>query len=87
VLEEDFSIMTVPAMNFWLCKFVLEVQRKDGKPYAPDTVYQTCCALLRLLKDADCAEVLILTNPEFTKLGAQYVDARMTNEEYWKVTA
>ena len=76
VLEEDFSIMTVPAMNFWLCKFVLEVRRKDGKPYAPDTVYQICCALLRLLKDADRAEVNILTNPKFTKFRGT-LDARM----------
>ena len=47
VLEEDFTTMTVPAMNFWLSKFVLEVRRKDEKPYAPDTIYQICCGLLK----------------------------------------
>ena len=65
VLEEDFTTMTVPAMNFWLSKFVLEVRRKDEKPYAPDTIYQICCGLLRLLKEANQAKVNILSNPEF----------------------
>ena len=29
VLEKDFTTMTVPAMNFWLSKFVLEVRKKE----------------------------------------------------------
>jgi len=76
VLEEGFSIMTVPAMNFWLCKFVLEVRRKDGEPYGPDTLYQIRCALLRLLKDADRGDVNVLTNHKFTKFRGT-LDARM----------
>ena len=30
--KEDFSEMSIAAMNFWLCKFVLEVRRKDKNP-------------------------------------------------------
>ncbi|XP_065894185.1 uncharacterized protein [Dysidea avara] len=47
-LLEDFCKMSKQAMNFWLGKFVLEVRQKDGRPYSPDTLYQICCALLRL---------------------------------------
>ena len=55
--------MTVRDMNFWLAKFVLEVRRRDGEPYSPETLYQICCGLLRLLKDADRTEVNILYFP------------------------
>ena len=41
------------------------VRRKDAKPYPPDTLYQIFCGLLRLLKEADQAEVNILTDPIF----------------------
>ena len=47
---EDICKMSVKAMNFWLAKFVLEVRRRDGKPYSSETLYQVCCGLLRLLK-------------------------------------
>ena len=57
--------MSVTAMNFWLCKFVIEVRRKDKTLYAPDTLYQICCGLLRLLKEADRAEINILSDPAF----------------------
>ena len=52
LLVEDFCKMRVRDMNFWLLKFVLEVRRRDGQPYSPETLYQICCGLLRLLKDA-----------------------------------
>ena len=54
-------------MNFWLPKFMLEVRRRDGQPYSPETLYQIFCGLLRLLKDADRAEVNILSNPVFCR--------------------
>ena len=63
-------------MNFWLAKFVLEVRRKDGKPYCPETLYQICCGLVRLLKEADRAEVDILANPMFVCFRAS-LDVRM----------
>ena len=75
-LKEEFSEMSMSAMNFWLCKFVLEVRRKDTKPYSPDTLYQICCGLLRLLKQADRAEVNILTDPAFHQF-RETLDARM----------
>ena len=64
-LKEKFSEMSVAAMNFWLCKFVIEIRQKDGKPYSPDTLYQICCGLLRLVKGADQVDVNILTDDAF----------------------
>ena len=75
-LKEEFTEMSVAAMNFWLCKFVIEVRRKDAKPYAPDTLYQACCGLLRLLKEAGRAEVNMFTDPRFHQFRGT-LDARM----------
>ena len=62
-LKEKLNKMSVAAFNFWLCKFVIKAKRKDVKPYSPDTLYQICCGLLQLLKEADRAKVHILTDP------------------------
>ena len=70
------SKMSKQAMNFWLGKFVLEVRRKDGRPYSPDTLYQICCALLRLLREVDRTDVNILADPMFCQFRAT-LDARM----------
>ena len=75
-LLEDFCKMSKQAMNFWLGKFVLEVRRKDGRPYSPDTLYQICCALLRLLREVDRADVNILADPMFCQFRAT-LDAHM----------
>ena len=75
-LLEDFCKISTKAMNFWLAKFILEVHRRDGKLYSGETLYQICCGLLRLLKEADRAEVNILSNPVFCQFRAP-LDARM----------
>ena len=38
-------------LGFWLKYFVLEVKRKDGKDYPPNTIYEICCALQRHYND------------------------------------
>ena len=60
-LMDNFCKMSTKAMNFLLPKLVLEVRRK----YSPETLYQICCGLLHLLKEADRADIKILANPMF----------------------
>ena len=62
---DDFCQLSSSAMDFWLSKFVIEVKCKNGKSYSPETLYQVCCALLCLLKEADRSEIDILRNPCF----------------------
>ena len=38
-------------LNQWLCKFALEIRRKDGQQYPPQTLYSICCGLLRYVRD------------------------------------
>ena len=68
--------MSTQAMNFWLGKFVLKVRRRDGRSYSPDTLYQICCALLRLLREVDRGDVNILADPTFCQFRAA-LDAHM----------
>ena len=80
--------MSLKAMNFWLAKFVLEVRRRDGKAYTPETFYQICCDLLRLLKEADRGEVNIFANPMFVhfcvSLDAQMKELKATGNHQVK---
>ena len=40
----------------WLSKFVVEVRRKDGKPYPPQSLYQICCGLQRAPAVTECGD-------------------------------
>ena len=51
-LLSEFTTMSVPAMNYQLGKFMLEVRTKSGKEYCLDSLYQLRCGLLRSLREA-----------------------------------
>ena len=38
-------------LNRWLCKFIVEVRRQDGKNYPPNTLYQICCGIVRFVRE------------------------------------
>ena len=40
-------LLSLEALNQWLCKFILEVRQKDGKEYPPITLYQIACGILQ----------------------------------------
>ena len=37
--------LSAQLINFWLCKFVLEIHRRDGERYPLASLYQLCCGL------------------------------------------
>ena len=39
-------------INFWLCRFVLEIRQHDGERYPPASLYQLCCGILCHLRAA-----------------------------------
>ena len=65
----------VSELNNWLCRFVLEVRRKDGKPYPPNTLHQLCCAILRYVRGVN-PDVDFFQNPEFAPF-RKTLDAEM----------
>ena len=44
-------IMNECELNRWLSRFVLEIRRRDGKEYLPNTLYQICCGILRYVRE------------------------------------
>ena len=59
------SDLTLSEMNFWLSRYVLEIRKKDGDPYPPNTIYQLVCGLQRFLKEHGRADIKIFDIPEF----------------------
>ena len=51
VLTTIFVEMNPVDMQFWLCKFITETRRADGKCYSPNTLHQLICGLLRALRE------------------------------------
>ena len=61
----EIEKLSAQLINFWLCRFVLEIRRRDGERYPPASLYQLCCGLLRHLRAAGRAEVNIFEQAEF----------------------
>ena len=66
-LEAAFASMSVVAMNYWLGRFILEARAISGKEYSPDSVYQLCCGLQRSLRNADCGDINLFEDSNFTE--------------------
>ena len=62
-------------LNDWLCKFVMEVRRKDGNFYPPNTLHQLCCGILRYLRQVK-PSLDFFKNPEFATF-RKTLDAQM----------
>ena len=55
----------VSELNNWLCRFVLEIRCKNGKPYPVCTLHQLCREILRHVCEVNpCVD--FFQNPEFT---------------------
>ena len=49
-LEEELSTLSPVVLQKWLCRFVLEVRKKDGENYPPETLYHIICGIFCFLK-------------------------------------
>ena len=63
---------TVEELNFWLCRFVVEARRSDGKWYPSATLYQLLAGLLRYARSysADFPNFLDKSDLRFCELRA-----------------
>ena len=64
--------MGVTELDKWLSRFVLEVRRKDGKFYPPNSLYQLCCGSLRRVNPS----IDFFKGPEFASF-CKTLDAEM----------
>ena len=45
----DKVILDNKELGYWLGRFVLEVRRRDKKPYPAESLWNICCAIQRFL--------------------------------------
>ena len=49
-IKTETTAMTKVELNEALCRFVLEIRKKDGSEYPPNTVHHICCGIMRYLR-------------------------------------
>ena len=54
-------------LNYWMTRFVMEVRRKDGQEYPPNTLHQICCGILRYVREIT-PEMDFFKDPAFSEL-------------------
>ncbi|XP_051867999.1 uncharacterized protein LOC127568373 [Pristis pectinata] len=72
--------ITHDELNFWLCRFVLEVRRQDGSEYPPNSLRLLCCSILRHLRE-NCRRSDI---DFFNKLKPDFAEFRTTLDNRMK---
>ena len=76
ILTGNICEMTPVAMNFWLCRFIMEARRQDNNPYPPQTLKGIACGLMRSLKGSDRADINFFSDPIFNQF-RDVLDSRM----------
>ena len=56
-VSQDISALDNESLMHWMCRFVLEVRKKDGTEYPPNTLHHICCGLLRYLRENGRGEI------------------------------
>ena len=51
LVPEDITTLDCEQLQYWLSRFVLEVRKKSGLEYPPNTLHHIRCGLLRHLKE------------------------------------
>ena len=65
-LPADFLKMSDEELNCWVPWFILEVQKRDGMYYPPESLYQLVCGLQSYLHQNGRPEVKVVTgDPRF----------------------
>ncbi|XP_065902920.1 zinc finger MYM-type protein 2-like [Dysidea avara] len=68
--------ITAEELQHWLCSFVLEVRKKNGDVFIPDTLYHICCGIMRYLRTNGMPHINIFKDPGFSQF-QMVLDAEM----------
>ena len=62
-VPERIKAMDNEQLRYWLSRFVLEVRKRDGSEYPPNTLHHICCGLLRHIRQSGRPEVDFFKDP------------------------
>ena len=68
-------------LDRWLSRFVIEIRRRDGKEYPPNTLYQICCGILHYIREVK-PQLDIFREAAFASF-RKTLDAEMKRFESW----
>ena len=54
---EDITSLDNSTLQYWMSRFVLEIRKKDGTEYPPNTLHHICCGILRHLQESGGVEI------------------------------
>lgn len=49
-LKSDICESAYDTLNYWLCRFIIEVRRKDGSDYSPNTLINIVAGYIIILE-------------------------------------
>ena len=50
IIPDDITKMSTETLQYWMCRFVLEVRKKDGSVYPASTLHHLCYGVMRHLR-------------------------------------
>ena len=62
--------MTKQEIDEAMCRFALEIRRKDGKQYPPNTIHHICCGVMRYLRTQGKPEIDFFKDSSFSHFRA-----------------
>ena len=72
----DLTELSRSQLQHWLTRFVLEVRKKDGSEYVPNTPHHICCGVMRHLRWNGQPSLDFFTDSDFANFKAT-LDAKM----------
>ena len=68
--------ISVEELQYWLCPFILEVRKRDGNVFVPNTLHHICCGIMRYLRTNGMPGIDIFKDPSFSQF-RMVLDAEM----------
>ena len=68
--------MTNGDLQYWMTRFIMEVRKKDGSSFPPNTLHHICCGIMRHLRTNGKPSLDFFKDPEFADFRAS-IDAEM----------
>ena len=59
--------ITIKELQHWMCALVLEVRKKDGNAFVPNTLHHICCGIMRYLRTNGFPQIGIFKDSGFSQ--------------------
>ena len=69
-VNEDITALDNNGIQYWMSRFILEVRKKDGSEYPPNTLHHICCGILHHLRESGRPDIDIFKDTLFADFRA-----------------